>query len=138
MAYDAMLRRLCSLAGVPVADHAAVVEQQAMLIDGMAVQFRLEDWSGFVKIHVDAGKPAPAHLPALCQAILEQQLSLPAPFVMLTALDAASGRLILLGSAPLAYDGEGDEEFLAFLQGCIEGVLSLRAVIGQDGQAAPV
>ena len=136
-AYDAMLRRLCLLAGMPAEDHAAVVEQQAMLVNGMAVLFRLEEWSGFVKIHIDAGKPETARLPALCQAILEQQLSLPAPFVMLTALDAESGRLILLGSAPLAVDGAGDEEFLAFLHACIEGALSLRAVIGQDGEAAP-
>ncbi|MFL6719576.1 MAG: hypothetical protein ACJ8G3_24780, partial [Burkholderiaceae bacterium] len=86
--YQAMLARLCMLAGVPAGEHAAVVQQQAMVVNGMAVQFRLEEWSGFVKIYVEAGRPAPARLPSLCQSILEQQLELPVPFVMLTALDA--------------------------------------------------
>jgi hypothetical protein len=124
--YQAMLARLCMLAGVPAEEHAAVVEQQAMVVNGMAVQFRLEEWSGFVKIYVEAGRPAPARLPSLCQSILEQQLELPVPFVMLTALDAASGALILIGCAPLASNRVEDEELLAFLHACVDGATLLR------------
>lgn len=124
--YQAMLARLCMLAGVPAGEHAAVVEQQAMVVNGMAVQFRLEEWSGFVKIYVEAGRPAPARLPSLCQSILEQQLELPVPFVMLTALDAASGALILIGCAPLASNRVEDEELLAFLHACVDGATLLR------------
>ncbi|MFL6715293.1 MAG: hypothetical protein ACJ8G3_02915 [Burkholderiaceae bacterium] len=124
--YQAMLARLCMLAGVPAEEHAAVVEQQAMVVNGMAVQFRLEEWSGFVKIYVEAGRPAPARLPSLCQSILEQQLELPVPFVMLTALDAASGALILIGCAPLASNRFEDEELLAFLHACVDGATLLR------------
>jgi hypothetical protein len=124
--YEAMLFRLCMLAGVPAGEHAAVVEQQAMMLNDMPVQFRLEEWSGFVKIYVEAGRPTPARLPALCQSILEQQLELPVPFVMLTALDAASGALILIGCAPLPSNRVEDEELLAFLHACVDGATLLR------------
>jgi hypothetical protein len=124
--YEAMLYRLCMLAGVPPAEHAAVVEQQSMMMNDMAVQFRLEEWSGFVRIYVEACRPAPARLPALCQSILEQQLELPVPFVMLTALDAASGSLILIGCAPMPSNRGDDEELLAFLHVCVDGAALLR------------
>lgn len=134
--YVAMLGRLCRLAGVPPAEQPQVVAQQAMLMDGLPTQFRLEDWSGFVKIYMEIGQPAPARLPALCQAILEQQLTLPAPFAMLAALDAASGSLILYGCAPLAASSEEDEAFLAFLQGCADAALLLRGALDEDGSRA--
>lgn len=124
--YEAMLFRLCALSGVPAEEHAAVVEQQAMTVSDMAVQFRLEEWSGFVRIYVEACRPVPARLPALCQSILEQQLELPVPFVMLTALDAASGALILVGCAPMPSNRGEDEELLAFLHACVDGAALLR------------
>jgi hypothetical protein len=124
--YEAMLCRLCMLAGVPPGEHAAVVEQQSMMVNDIAVQFRLEEWSGFVRIYVEACRPAPARLPALCQSILEQQLELPVPFVMLTGLDAASGSLILIGCAPMPSKRVEDEELLAFLHACVDGAVLLR------------
>ena len=130
--YEAMLLRLCMLAGVPAGEHAEVVEQQAMMFNDMAVQFRLEEWSGFVRIYVEAGRPAPARLPALCQSILEQQLELPVPFVMLTALDAASGALILIGCAPMPSNQVEDEGLLAFLHACVDGATLLRRAM--DGE----
>lgn len=130
--YEAMLVRLCMLAGMPAAEHAAVVEQQAMMLNDMAVQFRLEEWSGFVRIYVEAGRPAPARLPALCQSILEQQLELPAPFVMLTALDAASGALILIGCAPMPLNRVEDEGLLAFLHACVDGATLLRRAMDSE------
>jgi hypothetical protein len=135
--YEAMLRRLSALAGVPADEQAAVVEQQAMMMNGMAVHFRLQDWSGFIKIHIEAGKPAPVRLAALCQSILEQQLELPAPFVMLTGLDAVTGSLVLLGCAPMPFEGREDQEFLAFLHACVDGASLLRAAVesGADGPA---
>jgi hypothetical protein len=134
--YQAMLGRLCMLAGVPAEEQAIAVGQQAMMMNGMAVQFRLEDWSGFVRIYVEVGRPSAARLPALCQSILEQQLELPAPFVMLTALDAASGKLILLGCAPLPSNREEDEELLAFLHACVDGADLLRRAIDGDEDGA--
>ncbi|WP_194715359.1 hypothetical protein [Noviherbaspirillum soli] len=130
--HEAMLLRLCLLAGVPAEEHATVAGQQAMMVNGMAVQFRLEEWSGFVKIYVEAGRPAPSRLPALCQSILEQQLELPVPFVMLTALDAASGALILVGCAPMPSNRVEDEELLAFLHACVDGATLLRRAM--DGE----
>ncbi len=135
-AYAALLGRLCRLTGVPPADHSQVVAQQAMLMDGLPTQFRLEDWSGFVKIYMEVGQPAPSRLPALCQAILEQQLTLPAPFAMLTALDAASGSLILYGCAPLPGCVEEDDAFVAFLQGCADAALLLRDALEEGGRSA--
>jgi hypothetical protein len=132
-AYAAMLDRLCRLADVPAAEHAQVLAQQAMTMDGLPTHFRLEEWSGFVKIYMEIGQPAPARLPALCQAILERQLELPAPFTMLTALDAATGKLILYGCAPLSESSSGDEAFLAFLQGCADAALLLRGALEEDG-----
>ncbi|MET0964050.1 MAG: hypothetical protein ABWY05_14730 [Noviherbaspirillum sp.] len=135
--YAAMLGRLCRLTGVPPAEQPQVVAQQAMMMDGLPTRFRLEDWSGFVKIYIEIGLPAPARLPSLCQAILEQQLTLPAPFAMLAALDAASGSLILYGCAPLAASSEEDDAFLAFLQGCADAALLLRGALDEDdGRAA--
>lgn len=134
-AYVAMLDRLCRLAGVPAAEQPQVVEQQAMTIDGMPAHFRLEEWSGFVRIYLEIGRPAPARLSTLCQAIVEQQLTLPAPFAMLTALDAASGELILYGCAPLAASSEEDEAFLAFLQACVEAALEIRSALEENGDA---
>jgi hypothetical protein len=69
-AYAAMLDRLCRLADVPPADQTQVVAQQAMIMDGLPTHFRFEEWSGFVKIYIEVGQPAPARLPTLCQAIL--------------------------------------------------------------------
>lgn len=135
--YEAMLSRLSMLAGVPAQEQAMVVAEQAMMMNGMAVQFRMEEWSGFVRIYIDAGAPAPARLPSLCQSILEQQLELPAPFVMLTALDAASGRLILLGCAPLPANPEEDEQFLAFLHACVDGAELLRRAIDDMDEGMP-
>ena len=132
-AYAAMLERLCRLADVPAAEQAQVLAQQAMTMDGLPTHFRLEEWSGFVKIYIEVGQPAPARLPALCQSILEQQLSLPAPFTMLTALDALSGKLILYACAPLSESSLDDEAFFAFLQGCADAALLLRdALEGSD------
>ena len=107
-----------------------------MLMDGMPTQFRLEDWSGFVKIYMEVGQPAPSRLPTLCQAILEQQLMLPAPFAMLAALDAATGSLILYGCAPLPGCVEEDDAFLAFLQGCVDAALLLRDALAEGGGSA--
>lgn len=130
--YEAMLLRVCMLAGVPAAEQAAVVEQQAMRVNDMAVQFRQEAWSGFIRIYVEAGRPAPARLPALCQSILEQQMALPVPFVMLTALDAASGALVLIGCAPMPSNRVEDEELLAFLHACVDGATLLRRAIDSE------
>ena len=132
-AYAAMLDRLCRLAEVPAAEQAQVIAQQAMVMDGLPTHFRLEEWSGFVKIYMEIGRPSPARLPLLCQAILEQQLTLPAPFAMLTALDAASGNLILYGCAPLATGSNEDEPFLAFLQACADAALLLRNALEEEG-----
>jgi hypothetical protein len=133
-AYAAMLERLCRLAEVAPAEQAQVVAQQAMLIDGLPTHFRYEEWSGFVKIYMEIGRPAPARLPMLCQSILEQQLMLPAPFSMLTGLDAVSGSLILYGCAPLAAGGRDDDEsFLAFVQGCADAALVLRDALEEEG-----
>ena len=128
--YAAMLERLCRIAGVAPADQAQVVAQQAMLIDGLPTHFRYEEWSGFVKIYMEVGRPAPARLPVLCQSILEQQLMLPVPFSMLAGLDAVSGCLVLYGCAPLGAGGwEEDEGFLGFVQGCADAALLLREAL---------
>lgn len=134
-AYLAMLERLCRLAGLPPAEQPQVVAQQAMTMDGLPTHFRLEEWSDFVKIYMEIGQPAPSRLPMLCQSIVEQQLSLPAPFSMLTALDSASGNLILYACAPLATSGSDDEAFLAFLQACADAAQMMRSALegGSDG-----
>lgn len=132
-AYAGMLARLSRLVNVPPAEQPEVVAQQAMVIDGLPTRFQLEEWSGFVKIYMEVGRPAPATLPALCQTILEQQLMLPAPFAMLVALDAASGSLLLYGCAPLPVTGEDDMAFLAFLQGCADAALLLRDALDEAG-----
>jgi len=132
-AFVDMLERLCRLAGVPAAEQPQVVEQQAMTIDGMPAHFRLEEWSDFVKIYLEIGRPAPVRLPMLCQTIVEQQLALPAPFTMLTALDAGSGNLVLYGCAPLAASSNEDEAFLAFLQACADAALAMRNALEENG-----
>ncbi len=132
-AYAAMLDRLCRLADVPPSEQAQVVAQQALTIDGLPTHFRYEAWSGFVKVYMEIGQPAPARLPALCQTLLEQQLTLPAPFAMLTALDAVSGNLILYGCAPLPTSSDDDDAFMAFLQACADAALLLRSALEEDG-----
>ena len=128
-AYVAMLERLCRLADIPAAEQTQVVAQQAMMMDGLPTHFRFEAWSGFVKIYMEIGQPAPANLPALCQTIVEQQLMLPAPFTMRTALDPASGNLVLYACAPLAVSNSEDEAFLAFLQACGEAAQLMRGAL---------
>ena len=132
-AYAAMLDRLCRLVDIPPAEHAQAVGQQAMTIDGLPTHFRLEAWSGFVKIYMEIGQPAPAILPTLCQSILEHQLTLPAPFTMLTALDPASGNLVLYACSPLATNSTEDASFLAFLQAWADAGRLLRNAIEEDG-----
>ena len=132
-AYVAMLDRLCRLAKVPPAEQAQVVAQQAMIMDGLLTHFRLEEWSDFVKIYMEIGQPAPSRLPTLCQAIVEQQLSLPAPFTMLTALDSASGNLVLYACAPLSESASDDEAFLAFLQACVDAAQLIRGALDDGG-----
>lgn len=131
-AYAAMLDRLCRLAGVPAEEQPQVMAQQAMTIDGMPAHFRLEEWSNFVKIYLEIGRPSAARLATLCQTIVEQQLELPAPFTTLTALDAASGQLILYGCAPLAESSDDDEAFLAFLQACADAALAMRDALEEN------
>jgi hypothetical protein len=132
-AYAAMLERLCRLAGVPPSEHAQAVAQEAMMVDGLPTHFRLEEWSGFVRIYMEIGRPAPARLPTLCQAILEQQLTLPVPFTMLTALDPASGSMVLYACAPLSQNAAEDEAFLGFLQACADAAQLLRSAL-EDGE----
>lgn len=132
-AYAAMLERLCRLAEVPPAEQAQVVAQQAMTMDGLPTHFRLEEWSDFVKIYMEIGQPAPSRLPTLCQSIVEQQLNLPAPFTMLTALDPASGKLVLYACAPLATSSSDDEAFLAFLQACADAAQLMRGALEDGG-----
>ena len=132
-AYVAMLDRLCRLAEVPPAEQAQVIAQQAMMMDGLPTHFRLEEWSDFVKIYMEIGQPAPSRLPTLCQAIVEQQLSLPAPFTMLTALDPTSGNLVLYACAPLSANADEDEAFLSFLQACADAAQLLRGALEDGG-----
>ena len=132
-AYVAMLERLCRLAGVPPSEQAHVVAQEAMTVEGMPTHFRLEEWSGFVRIYIEIGRPAPSRLPMLCQSIVEQQLTLPAPFTMLTALDPASGNLLLYACAPLSQGAGEDETFLGFLQACADAAQLLRGALEDGG-----
>jgi hypothetical protein len=124
--YSALLGQLCSLAGVPAAEHALVVEQQALVMAELPVQFRLDEYSGFVKIYVGLGAPPPALLPTLCQRLLESQFSMPAPFSMLTALDAQSGRLALIGCMPLCREPEEMQACFDFLQACVQAALLMK------------
>jgi hypothetical protein len=117
-AYRQMLERLCVRAEVPVVDHASVVNDEAMM-RGFQISFRIEKWSGFVKVYVDAGQPDPSREHELYRYLLEQQLVLPAPFSMLAAVDPGSGHIIFYGCAPLSTDDVADTEFFGFLNGCV-------------------
>jgi hypothetical protein len=131
-AYASMLERLCRIAGVPPSEQLQVVAQEAMMVDGLPTHFRLEEWSGFVRIYMEIGRPAPARLPALCQAIVEQQLTLPVPFTMLTALDPASGNLVLYACAPLSQSADEDQTFLGFVQACADAAQLLRSALEDE------
>lgn len=125
--YLAMLEQLCTLAGVPDAEHGEVIRQEAMLIAELPVLFRLDDASGFVKITIDVGMPTPAALPGLCQSLLEAQFNLPTPFAMLSALDAQSGHMALIACMPLCRESEDCQAGFEFLQACVQAALLLKA-----------
>lgn len=124
--FHAMLGRLCVLAGVPDADHPAVIEQQAFKLAEVPIAFQLEEWSGFVKIYVDVGEPEPAYALEMYRYLLEQQLYMPAPFQMVVGVHSESKRIVLYACAPLPTDAEGDEQFFALLQSCVIAVRFLK------------
>lgn len=131
--YRQMLERLCVVAEVPVADHVSVVNNEAMMLGGVQVSFRMEEWSGFVKVYVNVGPPDPAREHELYRYLLEQQLVLPAPFSMLAAVDPASGHIIFYGCAPLPTDSEADSEFFSFLNGCVYAAELLKPNLARTG-----
>jgi hypothetical protein len=136
--YTDMLARLCLLAGVPTAEQPQVMQQETMLLAELPVLFRLDEASGFVKLYVDVGAPPPALLPGLCQRLLESQFTMPAPFAMLTALDAQSGHLALVACLPLCRDEDDHQAGFEFLQACVQAALLLREGIesGCEGERA--
>lgn len=124
--FHAMLGRLCVLAGVPDADHPAVIEQQAIKLADVPIAFQLEEWSGFVKIYVDVGEPEPACALEMYRYLLEQQLYMPAPFQMVVGLHSESKRIVLYACAPIPTDAESDEQFFTLLQSCVIAVNFLK------------
>jgi hypothetical protein len=131
--YRRMLERLCVRAEVPVADHDSVVNNEAMMLGGLQVSFRMETWSRFVKVYIDVGQPDPAREHELYRFLLEQQLVLPAPFSMLAAVDPESGHVIFYGCAPLPSDDDGDTEFFGFLNGCVHAAELLKPNLAWAG-----
>lgn len=126
-AYRAMLERLCIWTQVPSAERDAVLASESLTLGGIPIALQLEEWSSFVKVLVDVGKPAPQDAPGLHRYLLNQQLQQPVPFYLVPAVDPETDHVVLLGSSPLPQDHEADERFFAFLQGCAYVCDTLRA-----------
>jgi hypothetical protein len=126
MEYESMLRRLCRLTHLPEADEPRVIESQALLLSDVPISFRLESWSGFVKMYADAGEPAPACAHDVYRTVLEQQLCLPAPFQVVVGLHSETNHIMLYACAPLSISSETDQNLLALLEACVVGVKLVR------------
>jgi len=120
-----LLGRLCDLKGISNAERHAVLTHQALMIDGVSLALKLEEWSGYVKIFVDIGLPAPGREQETYRYLLEQQLYMPAPFSMVPALHPASGHIVLTACAPLPGGEDSDMAFLGLLQACVAAAQQL-------------
>lgn len=117
-AFRSLLERLCIRLQVPEDQRDQVPAEQALMIGGAPIALRLEEWSSFIKVYVDVGRPADADAPRLHRYLLTQQLAQPAPFFMSAAVDAETDHVVLYGYSPMPVDTASEEGFFAFLQGC--------------------
>jgi len=122
-----LLERLCVLTEVQESDRRAVLDNAVMMLNGTAVAFKLEEWSGYVKVYVDVGLPPPESEHELYRYLLEQQLYIPVPFSMVPGVHPESRRIVLCAFVPLPTDKEGDNSFAAFLHACIEVATLLKS-----------
>jgi len=129
--YTEALQRLCLIAQVPVADHATIIENQTMQLGGIPLTFRWEEWSGFIKIYANVGVPNPAVANQIYLYLLEQQLTMPAPFSTVAGIDPQSGSVILYTCANLPTDPESDYEFFALLNACVYAAELIKLKLSQ-------
>lgn len=122
-----LLERLCVLTEVQDSDRRAVLDKGVMTLNGTALAFKLEEWSGYVKVYVDVGLPPPESEHELYRYLLEQQLYIPAPFSMVPGVQPESRRIVLCAFAPIPTDKEGDNSFSAFLHACVEVATLLKS-----------
>lgn len=122
-----LLERLCVLTEVQDSDRRAVLDNAVMMLNGTAVAFKIEEWSGYVKVYVDVGLPPSESEHELYRYLLEQQLYIPVPFSMVPGVDPESRRIVLCAFAPPPTDKEGDNSFVAFLHACIEVATLLKS-----------
>jgi hypothetical protein len=137
-AYRAMLLRLCELVKVPPADHDVVLERNALIFGGELIVLHLEEWSSFVKIFIDVGKPSEADAAPLHRYLLSQQLFLPVPFSLVPAVHPETDHIMLCGYSPMPTNEAADEEFVAFLHGCVYVCETLRANSPQKLEPADI
>jgi hypothetical protein len=127
--YRLLLADLCDRSAVPTAEQPQVIHEQGMMMGGIALSFRLEPWSGFVKVYADAGAPGPQEVERVYRLLLEQHLLSPAPASVIAGLHADSGRVILYGFTPLARDEEARAGFFAFVVGMVYSANALRELM---------
>lgn len=112
------LERICISTGVPESERRAVIENLAMNLNGRLFAFKLEEWTGFVKVYVDIGLPSPDSANDIYRSLLEQQLYIPAPFSVIYGVHPESKHVVLCACAPLPRNEEADVNFVEFLHGC--------------------
>jgi hypothetical protein len=116
--FHALLDRVCTHFNVPHHERTAVLSSQALSIGKAPMSLQLEEWSAFIKVFVDVGRPADQDAPALHRYLLTQQLIQPAPFYMSAGVHPETEHVILYGYSPMPTDAASEEGFFAFLQGC--------------------
>ncbi len=126
-----MLGRLCALVDVPDVERGKVMDAAVMCLNGALIAFKLEEWSGCVKLFVDVGLPVPSAEQEVYRYLLEQQIYLPAPFDMTPGLDPESGRVVLCAFMPLSTDDESDMACAVFLHSCVVAAALLKAELPQ-------
>lgn len=117
--YQDALQRWARLSGADAADQTFIVDNELLIIDGVVVHLELEEWSAFVRVWIEVGRPAPQVEGELYRHLLTQIAAMPVPYSMVPGLHPQTQCLLVCGHTPLPVDEAEDSTFLAFLQGCV-------------------
>lgn len=129
---QALLAHLCEHMQLPADARAQVLESASFALDDAVITLAYEEWSSFVKVFVNLGRPVDADAPRLHRYLLTQQLLQPAPFLLTAGLHPETEEVFLCGAVPMPTQGEAMEGFLDFLKGSAAVYAALHEEMPED------
>lgn len=121
-----LLEHLCGALGVPACERAKVAQTRSFMLGDAAITLDHEEWSHFIKVYVELGRPTPADEARLHRFLLASQMRQPAPFIHVLGIDDNTGHAFLCCAVPFPEGDEALARFVDMLMACVHAREQLR------------